>query len=341
MKKSTRTVLATLASITILAVATIIAVTNLGGAAAGPGSGSGGGGPSDPTVSEGADASASPRDEEPADRGVPAAAPVAVETIEARTGSLERAVRLGGEVRARDSVVAFPDTGGTVSRILVEVGSAVVAGQPLAFVDPSRPGNRFEPSPVDSPITGTVVDLPVELGQTVATSSQIATVATLDALEIEIDVPERYSPALRRGSTVTVSTLAAPDRPIAARIDRVDPVINAATRSKSATLTPVGGTTRLEVGMYVQVEFVVSSVADTVFLPVDAVVRQGQAAWAFVVSADGIVSERALTLGLIEDDRVQIIAGISAGERVVRYGVGQVRDRQAVRVVNLAGEASR
>lgn len=315
-------------SVAILAAALIVANANLGGA-----------GGRRPGARGDAPEAATPQR-----TGSPAAAEataIAVQTVLVDQIDLEQIVLLGGQVRARNTVVALPETSGTISRVPIQVGSRVVAGQSIAFVDPSRPGARFEESPIEAPITGTVIAVAVERGETVTNVTPVATIATVDDLEIELSVPERYANALAVDDRVNVFTLASPDRAIEATVSLVDPVINTATRSKAAVLRPNAGQaaeSSLQPGMFVQVEFVAGATQDAVTVPVDAVLRDGAAARVFVVSQELQVAERDVELGIIAGGVVQVTHGLTPGERVVLSGGNRLRDGMSVRVVQLEGE---
>jgi hypothetical protein len=52
-------------------------------------------------------------------------------------------------------------------------------------------------------------------------------------------------------------------------------------------------------------------------VPKSAIRTQGTQSYAFVVSSDGIVDRRAVTTGGTDGDRLEVLAGLSAGERVI------------------------
>src|SRR6056297_2398337 len=138
-----RTLVMTIVTIALLAGALFIAARNLGFIGQGSGPGGRGGGPMGRGGGEpGASAPALE------DR------PVAVETTTAETRTLQADVRLNGELRARETAPAYPDSGGTISEIYVVQGDYVVKDETLALVDPSRPGTHYEKSPVRAPIEG-------------------------------------------------------------------------------------------------------------------------------------------------------------------------------------------
>ncbi len=52
-------------------------------------------------------------------------------------------------------------------------------------------------------------------------------------------------------------------------------------------------------------------------VPKTAIRAEGNQSYAFVVSSDGVVDRRAVSVGGADGDRVAVIAGLTAGEQVV------------------------
>ena len=163
---------------------------------------------------------------------------IATESDETQTEpphSSRRSIRLPAEVHAAAAVHVFPDTGGILTRLLVEVGQYVAAGQAAAYIDPSRPGSRYGPSPVRAPISGTVTVIHSDLGERVATSTPIIRVETLDQLEVRVAVPERYLYLIHPDVDAKLRLPAMGDRTVPLEIARMSPVLTPSSRSKDVT----------------------------------------------------------------------------------------------------------
>ena len=52
-------------------------------------------------------------------------------------------------------------------------------------------------------------------------------------------------------------------------------------------------------------------------VPKSAIRAEGSQSYAFVVSGEGLVDRRAVSVGGADGDRVEVIAGLTSGERVV------------------------
>lgn len=242
-----------------------------------------------------------------------------VEVAEARRGTVRNVIRLNGEVVATTSVDAFPEVAGEVQRLDVQLGSRVRRGQVIAAIDPSRPGARFEANPVEAPITGTITEVYVEEGSTVAQSTPIVAVGQLDALELVIDVPERFVGSVKPGMRAEVRLSAFPEVAYEVEATEISPVLDASTRTKEVRFLLNPALTRAEAGMFAEVEIVTETRADSVVVPVDAIVTRSGEDFLFVVNGTR-ASRREIEVGLIHEELAEIRSGLEAGERMVVRG---------------------
>jgi membrane fusion protein, copper/silver efflux system len=70
-------------------------------------------------------------------------------------------------------------------------------------------------------------------------------------------------------------------------------------------------------GMYATLLFEASLGRDLLSLPAEAVVQTGERNLVFVVSKEGVLEPREVTLGGRADGRIEIQRGVAEGERVV------------------------
>ncbi|OYT81028.1 MAG: efflux transporter periplasmic adaptor subunit, partial [Pseudomonas sp. PGPPP4] len=67
-------------------------------------------------------------------------------------------------------------------------------------------------------------------------------------------------------------------------------------------------------------------------IPANAVQRGSQGVFVYVLDADNRVSMRTVTLGVTAEERLQVLTGLEAGERVVTEGGDRLRDGMQVKV---------
>jgi membrane fusion protein, multidrug efflux system len=85
---------------------------------------------------------------------------------------------------------------------------------------------------------------------------------------------------------------------------------------------------------FVNVRLHVSQIDDALTIPSAAVQRGAPGLYAYVVQADNTVQLRPLKLGPTDGDRIQVLDGVAANERVVVDGVDKLRDGAPVELID-------
>jgi RND family efflux transporter MFP subunit len=164
------------------------------------------------------------------------------------------------------------------------------------------------------------------------TRTGICTIVDMDSLEIEVDVNEAYIGRVRPGQDVSAALDAYPDAPIPARVITTVPT---ADRQKATVLVRIGFNqldARILPDMGVKVTFLrddepldaargrrldAPAARAVALVPKSAIRAEGNQSYAFVVSSEGVVDRRAVSVGGADGDRMEVIAGLTAGEQVV------------------------
>jgi hypothetical protein len=142
------------------------------------------------------------------------------------------------------------------------------------------------------------------------------------SLEIEVDVNENYIGRVKPGQRVTATLDAYPDWQIPAAVITTVPT---ADRQKATVLVRIGFDAldpRILPDMGVKVRFLrdpgadESRAAPVALVPKAAVVTDSSQTYVFVVTGE-TVDRRAVRAGGADGDRLEILAGVRAGERVV------------------------
>ena len=206
------------------------------------------------------------------------------------------------------------------------LGSHVNKGDVIAKVDPSEPGTKYALSPVEAPISGSIVSSPSKVGAKVSTSTAITMIGDIENLQISAPVPERYVAELKPGLKAEVTLEAYPGVIFSATVSRVSPVVDAATRTKEIILNFDKKDSRINAGMFAKVKLYTSKYAGCIAVQKDSIVSQNDNSYLFVVNDDGTVSKRTVKTGKTVDNLIQITDNLMTGERVVVEGMLSVSD---------------
>lgn len=186
---------------------------------------------------------------------------------------------------------------------------------------------------IRAPFSGVAISKDAQPGEMVSpvsagggfTRTGICTIVDMRSLEIEVDVNESYINRVRPGQDVTAMLDAYPDWQIPARVITTVP---AADRQKATVLVRIGFTQldpRILPDMGVKVTFLRDAeegpapLAQSIALvPKAAVGAEDGQSFVFVfVQGARAVERRAVKTGGADGDRLEIVAGLRAGERVV------------------------
>ncbi len=267
-----------------------------------------------------------------------AAAPVsrervyAVVTQKAAVAELQDSIEINGEVDVKTNVAIYPEIGGKLVSLTVEVGDRVQKGQVIATVDPSKPGYSYVMNPVKSTISGVVTQVISRVGATLTTSTGIVTVGDIDNLVIHANIPERNVGELKKNLVADLFFPAYPDIPFKAHITWISPVVDPASRSKQIELTLDKRDSRINTGMFPKIKLYTTVYDGYIVVPDDAVVTRAGQDYVFVVSGD--IARRVPVRKLITIDNSTIIAeGLSVGDSIVVDGMDVLVDGSKVNQV--------
>lgn len=261
-----------------------------------------------------------------------------VKTMTLKKTTLHDYVSTNGEVESQSSIEVFPDMAGRVASVEVQLGSPVKKGQVIAYVDPNEPGVRYVKNPVYAPISGSIVSSPLKVGTKVSTNTVITTIGDINNLQISANIPERYVALLKPGLTASITLEAYPDVVFTATVSRVSPVVDKNSRTKEIILTFDKDDSRINAGMFAKVILYTIDYENEVTMPVDSLVTKDDKYYAFVVNGD-TVERREVVLGKTVNATVQILSGVSAGEKVVTEGQTSLSDGAKVKdITNLSSD---
>ena len=261
-----------------------------------------------------------------------------VRTLKLEKQTLKDFVITNGEIETQTAIEVFPSIGGKVIETKVSLGSPVKQGDVIAYIDPSEPGSYYAKSPVIAPISGSIISSPVKTGQKVSMSSVITKIGDIDNLQISAKVPERYVADLEIGQKAEITLQAYEGDVFAAKVVRISPVVDAATRTKEIILNFDKNYEKVNAGMFAKIKLYTNDYSGYPAVPQDSLVNNNDNYYMYVVKDDDTVEKRQVKLGQNVDGYYQILDGVFAGETVVIEGMLTLTDGSKIRDVNKGGQ---
>ncbi len=201
---------------------------------------------------------------------------------------------------------------GLLRELEVEVGDRVEAGQVLARVESNLSLSRYA---VTAPIGGIVMARPVALGATVGQGEVLYRIADLSRLWVDLHIYGAEAPHVAAGAAVTVTRLA-DGVSRESRIVRVLPGVASASQSRIARAVVDNDDGRWRPGMAVSASIVAAERQAALVVPLTAVQRMDGQSVVFVRDGERYTAHP-VTLGARDGERVEVLDGIVAGDRIV------------------------
>ncbi len=184
---------------------------------------------------------------------------------------------------------------------------------------------------ITAPLTGTITNIPIKVGDTINTSTQIATITQTQPVEIKINVPKKMSSQLRKGMPVEI-------------IDRQG---NKLSKTRVYSITNIkndpefivvkallkNSKSKVSINQLVRARLIFKQ-RPGVLIPTAAIFRVAEEDFVYVADRMKVIGEksqliarqRRIKLGNIKGNNYQVLGGLQPGERIVVSGLLNLRD---------------
>jgi membrane fusion protein (multidrug efflux system) len=194
---------------------------------------------------------------------------------------------------------------------------------------------RLEDTVIRAPFGGRVGLRRISVGSLISPGTVITTLDDSSVMKVDFAVPEVNLSQLREGLSLTATSTAWPGRRFSGRVTSVDSRIDPVSRSVVVRAEVPNPEALLKPGMFLNVE-IVRDKRTALVVPEEALVPEQNRQYVFVVDG-GTAQRREVRIGARSPGNVEILSGLTAGERVIVEGTVKVREGGAVRDLAMAG----
>jgi membrane fusion protein (multidrug efflux system) len=183
-----------------------------------------------------------------------------------------------------------------------------------------------------APFAGIIGLRVVSVGDYVKEGADMVNLEAVDPLKVDFRVPEVYLRQVEVGQALQVSLDAIPGKFYDGKVIAVNPLVDAAGRAVVIRAQVRNQDTALRPGMFARVRLITRDQKDALVVPEQALVPQGDEQYVFRV-IDGKAVRTKIDVGQRRDGKVEVVAGLAAGDMVVSAGQLKLRDGTVVTVV--------
>jgi membrane fusion protein (multidrug efflux system) len=197
---------------------------------------------------------------------------------------------------------------------------------------------RIADTEIRAPFAGKLGLRAVSLGAFVSTSDTLTTLSSIQELEVDFVLGERYQQAVSTGTEVTLE-LRGFNKNFSGQITARAPRVDEATRTLTFRASVDNSSGELLPGNFARVIVPLENYAEALLIPATAVLRDEGTAYVFVVQ-DGKAARRDITIGVRTRDEVQVLEGLAPGDEVVVRGSQGLNPGSPVSVKNESADAA-
>lgn len=255
------------------------------------------------------------------------------------------------ELKAKNTIVASDfDTARFQYQSAVARKESLIAALALAEARVKEAEQLRENMYIRAPFAGTVISKDAELGESILPGGMgeasgrgsVVTIADLEHLEVDCDVKEDYISRVTEGQDAEVVVDAVPGVRFKGRVRKIIPMGDRARATIKVKVEVLDSDGRLFPEMSCNVyilpergEKVVEATAPRVFCSEKAVVTDAASAvsgkYVFELGEDNRVRRIDVVVGESRDGRIEIVSGLSGGEKVVASPPADLKDGSLVR----------
>lgn len=247
----------------------------------------------------------------------------------ARAAVMEAEARYAEAANEHERVEGMYENG-TVSKARYDQAlaayEAATARRESARANLEAAEQQLEYTIVRAPYAGIVSERHVEVGELVQPGQPLMTGLSLETLRVNVDVPQSLIDPIRRIGEARVYV---DGRVIEGESLTFYPIADPAAKTFRVRVNLPEGSATLYPGMFVEVGFTVGE-TEKLLVPAEAVVRRSELTAVYVVE-DGRVHLRQIRAGRRYGESLEVLSGLSEGERVatdpIRAGVLAQRQR--------------
>lgn len=182
----------------------------------------------------------------------------------------------------------------------------------------------------DSP--GVVAAIMAETGQIISPGSPVMVVARSGGREVSLFVSESDIDQHKIGDAATIELWAHPKRRFSGAIREIGPYADIVTRAYPIRVAITDADATVELGMTARIAFKIQQ-SSSLLVPSSAIFQKGTEPAVWVVGNNNIADLRKVTVSGWQDDSAVISAGLTAGERIIAFGVHKVNAGESVKAV--------
>ena len=186
---------------------------------------------------------------------------------------------------------------------------------------------------ISSPLKGTIKTRHIKVGEFVRKGDKLVEILDIDKIIVKVNIPEQEILSIQVGQNVEVALYIMEKKTFLGRVKNIGLEADSSNRTFPVEILVDNKERQLRAGMLARATFTKKVNQDQIVIPRHTILERDRGRVVFVFD-DGKAFRRNITIGLSQQDKVQVVQGLNKGELIVVEGHTKLTDGEEVNVVN-------
>ncbi len=180
--------------------------------------------------------------------------------------------------------------------------------------------NTFSLLTITAPIEGRVTSLNYGVGSYISdATATLMSIANIDTIWITANVPENLAGIVAKDQAVDVRLPAYPEEVLHGKVSFVNALLDPDTHRNKTRIVFPNPNEKLQPNMFATVNITIPQ-PNQVMIPLSAILMNNDTTSVYVETSPWCFQARDVQLGAEDGDKVRVLSGLTAGERIVESG---------------------
>ena len=185
---------------------------------------------------------------------------------------------------------------------------------------------------IKSPLKGTIKTRFVKVGEFVRKGDRLVEILDVDSILVKVNIPEQEILQIKIGQKVDIVLYILENKKIEGEVKKIGLEADSSNRTFPVEIEVDNSERELRPGMLARATFTQRVDQDQVVVPRHAIMERDMGRIVYVVDND-IAVQRKVSIGITQREKVQVIMGLSKGEKLVIEGHTKLTDGEKIYIV--------
>ena len=191
---------------------------------------------------------------------------------------------------------------------------------------------QLKKTQITAPISGKVTSVTVSSGEMVSPSIPLLSIIDVSRIFVKVGISEKDISKIKEGQKVNLEIDAFPEERFQGEVVSRGVAVDQISKTLEVKIEILQPEVQIPVGVFARGDILVKTNQDALIISSSALTRKKDGIYVYVIE-EGIARQKEVVLGIIQDERVEILDGLSEEEEIVVLGNQELEDGVKVTVL--------